>query len=117
TNIPLHSTDNSTDSDSSDTIYPCTTTFSFVRVPQMILYGLTAFPDVHNVSECQERCAKPSIDLQTRHFVCNSIYYNYDTNQCRLNSESRESKPDLFKNARDEQKIDYFDIIRTVICE
>ncbi|GMT01545.1 hypothetical protein PENTCL1PPCAC_23719, partial [Pristionchus entomophagus] len=95
---------------------PCTVSFSFDSVPQMMLYGRTAFPDASNVSECQDRCVNPSIDLRNRNFVCKSINYDFTEKNYRNYSNARNSRPDLFKKVGKGKRVDYFDMVREEQC-
>lgn len=92
----------------------CRNSPSFVRVPQMILVGFAAFvmENVPSVTMCLDQCTKwdpfPLLQypLYRNHcspppetgddFVCKSVMYYYNEQECILNSETRESKPDLF---------------------
>uniref|UniRef100_A0A1I7XHQ1 Apple domain-containing protein n=1 Tax=Heterorhabditis bacteriophora TaxID=37862 RepID=A0A1I7XHQ1_HETBA len=43
-------------------------------------------------------------------FVCKSVMYYYNEQECILNAESRLTKPDLFISEGEEFQVDYFDI-------
>lgn len=43
-------------------------------------------------------------------FVCKSVMYYYNEQECILNAESRLTKPELFIKEEDDFVVDYFDI-------
>jgi hypothetical protein len=57
-----------------------------------------------SVAECLDMC------LQWSSFVCRSVIYFYDRNECILNRASQFTKPLLFVDADEKQSpVDYFD--------
>ncbi|CAI5440355.1 unnamed protein product [Caenorhabditis angaria] len=89
----------------------CRNVPSFKRVPQMILVGFAAFvmENVPSVTMCLDQCTNPPPETGEG-FVCKSVMYYYNEQECILNSETRDSKPDLFIPEGDEFLVDYFDI-------
>ncbi|CAB3407396.1 unnamed protein product [Caenorhabditis bovis] len=89
----------------------CRNSPSFKRVPQMILVGFAAFvmENVPSVTMCLDQCTNPPPETGDG-FVCKSVMYYYNEQECILNSETRDSKPDLFIPEGDEFLVDYFDI-------
>ncbi|GMT28150.1 hypothetical protein PFISCL1PPCAC_19447 [Pristionchus fissidentatus] len=89
----------------------CRNSPSFVRVPQMILVGFAAFvmENVPSVTMCLDQCTNPPPETGDD-FVCKSVMYYYNEQECILNSETRVSKPDLFIPEGDDFQVDYFDI-------
>uniref|UniRef100_A0AC34QZT2 Uncharacterized protein n=1 Tax=Panagrolaimus sp. JU765 TaxID=591449 RepID=A0AC34QZT2_9BILA len=89
----------------------CRNTPSFTRVPQMILVGFAAFvmENVPSVTMCLDQCTNPPPETG-ENFVCKSVMYYYNEQECILNAETRYSKPDLFIPEGDEFQVDYFDI-------
>jgi hypothetical protein len=84
---------------------------SFTRVPQMILVGFAAFvmENVPSVTMCLDQCTNPPPETG-ENFVCKSVMYYYNEQECILNAETRHSKPDLFIPEGEEFSVDYFDI-------
>uniref|UniRef100_A0A915I1U9 Apple domain-containing protein n=1 Tax=Romanomermis culicivorax TaxID=13658 RepID=A0A915I1U9_ROMCU len=86
---------------------------AFTRVPQKVLVGFAAFvlDGVPSVSQCLDACLKPpdSIASQNPSFKCMSAMYYYNEQECILNTETRQTKPDLMQNEL--LKEDYFDIM------
>ncbi|CAD5206096.1 unnamed protein product [Bursaphelenchus okinawaensis] len=89
----------------------CRNTASFTRVPQMLLVGFAAFvmENVPSVTMCLDQCTNPPPETG-ENFVCKSAMYYYNEQECILNAESRESKPELFIPEEDDFLVDYFDI-------
>ncbi|CAJ0574391.1 unnamed protein product, partial [Mesorhabditis spiculigera] len=89
----------------------CRNTPSFVRVPQKILVGFAAFvmENVPSVTMCLDQCTNPPPETGDD-FVCKSVMYYYNEQECILNAETRLSKPDLFIPEGDDFQVDYFDI-------
>uniref|UniRef100_A0AAF5DBQ1 Guanylate cyclase domain-containing protein n=2 Tax=Strongyloides stercoralis TaxID=6248 RepID=A0AAF5DBQ1_STRER len=89
----------------------CRQTPSFNRVPQMILVGFAAFvmENVPSVTMCLDQCTNPPPETGEK-FVCKSVMYYYNEQECILNAETRHTKPDLFITEGDEFLVDYFDI-------
>ncbi|UMM11457.1 hypothetical protein L5515_000736 [Caenorhabditis briggsae] len=89
----------------------CRNVPSFKRVPQMILVGFAAFvmENVPSVTMCLDQCTNPPPETGEG-FVCKSVMYYYNEQECILNSETRESKPELFIPEGEEFLVDYFDI-------
>ncbi|GMT01550.1 hypothetical protein PENTCL1PPCAC_23724, partial [Pristionchus entomophagus] len=85
---------------------PCHNTANFTRVPQMILVGYAAYvmTDIVNVESCKDMCANLPPDAEPD-FICKSVMYYYNQQECILNSESRSSKPDLFVPEADDFKV------------
>ncbi|VDK88808.1 unnamed protein product [Litomosoides sigmodontis] len=84
---------------------------SFERVPQMILVGFAAFvmENVPSVTMCLDQCTNPPPETG-ENFECKSVMYYYNEQECILNVETRENKPDLFIPEGEEFQVDYFDI-------
>ncbi|KAL3125932.1 hypothetical protein niasHT_009461 [Heterodera trifolii] len=84
---------------------------SFTRVPQMLLVGFASFvmENVPSVTMCLDQCTNPPPETG-QNFVCKSVMYYYNEQECILNAESRHSKPDLFIPEEDDFVVDYFDI-------
>uniref|UniRef100_A0A158Q7Z5 PAN domain protein n=1 Tax=Elaeophora elaphi TaxID=1147741 RepID=A0A158Q7Z5_9BILA len=84
---------------------------SFERVPQMILVGFAAFvmENVPSVTMCLDQCTNPPPETG-ENFQCKSVMYYYNEQECILNAETRENKPDLFIPEGEEFQVDYFDI-------
>jgi len=89
----------------------CRNVASFTRVPQMILVGFAAFvmENVPSVTMCLDQCTNPPPETG-ENFVCKSVMYYYNEQECILNAETRETKPDLFIPEGEEFQVDYFDI-------
>uniref|UniRef100_A0A0K0EZ99 No mechanoreceptor potential A (inferred by orthology to a D. melanogaster protein) n=1 Tax=Strongyloides venezuelensis TaxID=75913 RepID=A0A0K0EZ99_STRVS len=89
----------------------CRQTPSFNRVPQMILVGFAAFvmENVPSVTMCLDQCTNPPPETGEK-FICKSVMYYYNEQECILNAETRYTKPDLFIPEGDEFLVDYFDI-------
>uniref|UniRef100_A0A7E4VYW4 ZP domain-containing protein n=1 Tax=Panagrellus redivivus TaxID=6233 RepID=A0A7E4VYW4_PANRE len=89
----------------------CRNTPAFTRVPQMILVGFAAFvmENVPSVTMCLDQCTNPPPETG-ENFVCKSVMYYYNEQECILNSEARASKPDLFIPEGEDFLVDYFDI-------
>ncbi|CAD5208767.1 unnamed protein product [Bursaphelenchus xylophilus] len=89
----------------------CRNTASFTRVPQMLLVGFAAFvmENVPSVTMCLDQCTNPPPETGDN-FVCKSAMYYYNEQECILNAESRETKPELFIPEEDDFLVDYFDI-------
>ncbi|EFO25782.2 PAN domain-containing protein [Loa loa] len=89
----------------------CRNVPSFERVPQMILVGFAAFvmENVPSVTMCLDQCTNPPPETG-ENFECKSVMYYYNEQECILNAETRENKPDLFIPEGEEFQVDYFDI-------
>uniref|UniRef100_A0A0N4ZNC4 Apple domain-containing protein n=1 Tax=Parastrongyloides trichosuri TaxID=131310 RepID=A0A0N4ZNC4_PARTI len=89
----------------------CRQPASFTRVPQMILVGFAAFvmENVPSVTMCLDQCTNPPPETGDN-FVCKSVMYYYNEQECILNAETRQTKPDLFIPEGEEFLVDYFDI-------
>nr|CAD2172337.1 unnamed protein product [Meloidogyne enterolobii] len=89
----------------------CRNVPSFTRVPQMLLVGFASFvmENVPSVTMCLDQCTNPPPETG-QSFVCKSVMYYYNEQECILNAESRHSKPDLFIPEEDDFVVDYFDI-------
>lgn len=89
----------------------CRNVPSFTRVPQMLLVGFAAFvmENVPSVTMCLDQCTNPPPETG-QNFVCKSVMYYYNEQECILNGESRQTKPDLFIPEEDDFVVDYFDI-------
>ncbi|VDM45224.1 unnamed protein product [Toxocara canis] len=89
----------------------CRNVPSFRRVPQMILVGFAAFvmENVPSVTMCLDQCTNPPPETG-ENFVCKSVMYYYNEQECILNAETRQTKPDLFIPEGEEFQVDYFDI-------
>ncbi|CAI4221215.1 unnamed protein product [Auanema sp. JU1783] len=89
----------------------CRNVPSFTRVPQKILVGFAAFvmENVPSVTMCLDQCTNPPPETG-EDFVCKSVMYYYNEQECILNAETRHSKPDLFIAEGEEFLVDYFDI-------
>uniref|UniRef100_A0A9J2P8T1 ZP domain-containing protein n=1 Tax=Ascaris lumbricoides TaxID=6252 RepID=A0A9J2P8T1_ASCLU len=90
----------------------CRNVPSFRRVPQMILVGFAAFvmENVPSVTMCLDQCTNPPPETG-ENFVCKSVMYYYNEQECILNAETRQTKPDLFIPEGEEFQVDYFDIM------
>ncbi|GMR53423.1 hypothetical protein PMAYCL1PPCAC_23618 [Pristionchus mayeri] len=77
----------------------------------MILVGFAAFvmENVPSVTMCLDQCTNPPPETGDD-FVCKSVMYYYNEQECILNSETRETKPDLFIPEGDDFQVDYFDV-------
>ncbi|VDK45945.1 unnamed protein product [Anisakis simplex] len=77
----------------------------------MILVGFAAFvmENVPSVTMCLDQCTNPPPETGDN-FVCKSVMYYYNEQECILNAETRQTKPDLFIPEGEEFQVDYFDI-------
>ncbi|VDK37440.1 unnamed protein product [Gongylonema pulchrum] len=77
----------------------------------MILVGFAAFvmENVPSVTMCLDQCTNPPPETG-ENFECKSVMYYYNEQECILNAETRETKPDLFIPEGEEFQVDYFDI-------